>query len=200
YLIERMDGEPFNGLADFGRVDVTQGSHAESLLLETAIAEQGTGQIPDADEDRFPFPVDAKSMANGGRQFRGRITDARLAQVPEVGQVFADLSVAHSHTLTKLAAGNFGKAVALQRFQAPQIQTEPPGTGSGQPRIGRTVFARSIRCVIDALRQHVRSHSSWNPCPESGRLFPLASVSGTGNSVKVRCEGWRRISRQRPPF
>ena len=61
---------PSIALADLVGVGVEQGDEAEALLLEAAVAEQGAGQVADADDDRGPGAVDAEALAEGGDELR----------------------------------------------------------------------------------------------------------------------------------
>src|SRR5262249_8071984 len=105
-----------------------------AALLEAAVAEQGAGEVADADQRHRPFAVHAERPADGGDQFVRGVADAGVAEVAERGEVLAHLRVGDAERLAELAAGDLGDAVPQQSFEAAQVQAEPAPAGPRQPQ------------------------------------------------------------------
>src|SRR5258708_4383012 len=111
-----MDRQAVDFLADLAGVGVEQGDKSEPLALKAAVAQQGAGEIADADEHGGPGAVDAEAVAKGGDQVGDEVADAGLAEVAEVGEILADLGIVDAESLADLAAGDFLRAFLVDAF------------------------------------------------------------------------------------
>ena len=85
--------------ANLGGFCVESRDHAETLLMEPSISQQGTAQVAHAHQGHLPLAVGSQNVANCGHQFLAAISDARMAKVPKMGQILADLGVGESQPL-----------------------------------------------------------------------------------------------------
>ncbi len=102
-------GENFQAVDFFSHFigfPVEQSDEAEALLLKPAIAEEGAGQVADADDDSIPVSIDAEALPQGGDELRGWVADAGLAEVAEIGKILANLGVGDAESFAELSAGN----------------------------------------------------------------------------------------------
>jgi len=112
----------------------------KALSLESAIREQSRSQAADANEDHRLQAVGAEAITDrSGEQF-DIVPEAARAELPEIGQVFAELS--------RLDTGGFGERVTRNGADAIAFQSLQTTKVHGQPVDG---FARYLVIFLQAL-------------------------------------------------
>ncbi len=91
---EFLDGfEGDGGQAGAGALDigVEGGDDFEPFFIETAVAEEGGAEVPDADEDDWLEAVGAEHVIEHAGEVGHAVTESPSAELAEVGEVFAQL-------------------------------------------------------------------------------------------------------------
>jgi hypothetical protein len=149
---EVENGDAIDGRADFGGVVVEGGRDAEALVLEAAIAKEGAAEVAESDHGERPGLVGAEDAFDGVDQLVTAIADAGVAELAEVGQVFADLSVCKAKELAELRGAGGFVAVADQVLQLAEVEAEAADNGFGDRQLGRglvgSVFAFGHRAAF----------------------------------------------------
>jgi hypothetical protein len=73
--------------------------------------------------------VDPQPVAKCADKFLRIVTNARLAEIAEVGEIFADLGVVDSQSIPQLAAGYDFQALFFPALQMSKVKTEPLDAG-----------------------------------------------------------------------
>ncbi len=94
--------------AGLRRIGIESRHDIEPLLRKAAIAQQGPAKVAGPDQDRVPALVGAQNAANRRHQLITAIANARVAKVPEVGQVLANLGVGEAEPAAELTAARRG--------------------------------------------------------------------------------------------
>ena len=117
---------------------------SKALLLKAAIAHQRPAEVAQADNRQRPRLLGAQNALDGVDQLAAAIADARIAELAEIGQVFADLGVGKSEHAAQLRRAGGFVAVADQVLQLAQVQAQP-----ADDSFGNLEFARlSLRFVF----------------------------------------------------
>ena len=135
-LVEVKHAHAFDRRADALRVDVKRRHDAKALVAETLVAQQCAAQIARADHGHRPVAVGAQDLANGLDQVVAAIADARMAEMAEVGQVFAHLGIAKAQQSAELAGAGALVPVAHQVLQLAQVQAQPADDRLGDGALG----------------------------------------------------------------
>ncbi len=134
-----MDRQAVDFLAGLAGVGVEQGDKGETLALKAAVAQQGAGEIADADEHGRPGAVDAEAVAEGGDEVGDEVADSRLTEVAKVGEILADLGIVDAEGLADLAAGDLLRPFLVNAFEVAEVETEAVDAGTREP-----VFAADV--------------------------------------------------------
>ena len=95
-MVEVIDAHALDRGADPLGIDVEGGHDAKALVIESLVAQQGSAQVAGADHGHRPIAIGAQDFANGVDQVVAAIANAGMAEVPEIGQVLANLGVAEA--------------------------------------------------------------------------------------------------------
>ena len=74
-------------------VGVEDGGEAEALGVEALVGHQCAAEVAGADEEDVPDFVGAEDLFDLGDEVVDAVADAGVAELAEVGEVFADLGV-----------------------------------------------------------------------------------------------------------
>ncbi len=184
--VEVVDRHAFNIAARLRGLHVERRHDAEVLLPEAAIAEQGPTQVTDADHGDRPGSIGAQNMTDRGNQLLASVSDAGIAKVAEVGQIFADLGIGQTEQVAQVAGTGGLMAVSHQMLQFPQIQAEPIDDGFGHRAIGldrRLVFGHGHRDQGVWVSRFLRFGCDWcfefNAAQALGHLGTQRQLSRT---------------------
>ena len=133
----RLDGQAAVGLADLLGVVVEEGDDVEAPVVEPPIFQQGPAQVPPADQGRRPDAVDPEDAPEGLAQLLDPVADARVAELPEEGEVLADLGVVDRQGRAEPAAGDGRLALALEGFELAEVEAHPADDGLGGQLVSR---------------------------------------------------------------
>ena len=90
-IVDGLDDEALDRLADDVGVAVEGGEDAEALRREAAVLQDCAAELADADEHHGPFAVDAEDLAQLFEEALDAVAAALLAEAAEVAEVLADL-------------------------------------------------------------------------------------------------------------
>ena len=133
---------------------------------------------------RPPPPPTSRSMPSRRRERRdqllGRVADAGVAQVAQVGQVLAHLGVGDAERLAELAAGDGAASLACEAFQAAQVQAEPADAGPRQ-RARRSRAPGSAG--MSALSGAAGRHHGWVSSSERKAVNAVRTLPPTAHGI-----------------
>ena len=72
--------------------------------MKTAKRNQGTSEVTYTDQQHVGLPVSSEDVTNPLDQFRYAVSYSRVAELPEISQILANLGVGEAQRLTKLTA------------------------------------------------------------------------------------------------
>lgn len=123
--------------ANLFRVGFKGGDNAESLLNEATIAQESTTEVAHPYECHPPFSIRPKDDLDRANKFLTAVADARVPEVPKVGQILADLGIGEAQLPAKLTATDRLFAIGNQVLKLSQIQAQPANNRLGYgTRIG----------------------------------------------------------------
>ena len=124
-VVHGGDGEVAEGLADLAFVGIKDGGEAEAFAEEAAVGDEGAAEVAGTDEEDVPDFVSAEDFAELGDEFFDAVADAGVAELAEVGKVFADLGVGVAQGVAELLGGDGVLFGALEGFQLAEVEAEP---------------------------------------------------------------------------
>jgi hypothetical protein len=129
-IVHGFDGELAEGVTGFVGVGVENGGEAEAFAEEAAVGDEGAAEVTGADEEDVPDFVGAEDFAELGDELIDAVADAGVAELAEVGEVFADLGVGVAKGVAELF-GRDGVFVGfMEGFELAQVETEAVDGGS----------------------------------------------------------------------
>jgi hypothetical protein len=112
------------------------------------------------------------------------VGSARPTELPEVGQILADLRIGESERLGELAAGDHHDAIDLKRFELTQIQTESSDRGIRYLR-GR-IYSRHLSIDPIALPKAFAVSESAKAWVKGVPSSPARTISGSRGIRPIR--------------
>ena len=129
-VVHGFDGEFAKGVADFVGVGVEDSGESEAFSEEAAVGDECAAEVTGADEEDVPDLVGAEDFAELCDEFIDAVADAGVAELTEVGEVFADLSVGVSEGVAELFGGDGVFVGFLEGFELAQVEAEAVDGGS----------------------------------------------------------------------
>src|ERR1043166_10100146 len=123
-------------------------------------------------------------MPERGDEFLRIVTDARLAEIAEVGEVLANLGVIDGESLAKLTGRNDLQSLRVPAVEVAEVEAESLNACSRKLRVAGVPVGGGRSVVL----AHTRSREKSSP----------SIVSALGNSVKRVCAELHNVSWGRP--
>ena len=103
----------------------TRSDDLKTFLLETAVAEQRGAEVADTDEHDRLEPVRAQQIGDHLRELVDVVAETAGAELPEVGEIFAQLRRFHARGPGERFAADRLEMVLPEPLEAAQIHREP---------------------------------------------------------------------------
>ena len=165
-VVHGFDGEFTEGVTGLVGVGVEDGGEAEAFAEEAAVGDEGAAEVTGADEEDVPDFVGAEDFAELGDEFFDAVADAGVAELAEVGEVFADLGVGVAEGVAELFGGDGGFVGFLQGFELSEVEAQAVDGGCGDVLEFHSLAPNSA----DMTRGDGRTVKSWGATvkPDSG--------------------------------
>ncbi len=124
-LRQVMDRYSFDFAPNDSGIGIKSGDEPKSLTMKAAITKQRTSQVTDAYQGDTPLAVGSQNLADCPNQFVATVTDTRMAKMPKMSQILADLGIGKAESASQLAATSSFFAFADQVLQLAQVHTQP---------------------------------------------------------------------------
>ena len=123
HLLHRLNGDvvgDFLGV-DFFRIVVENSDELKSLFGKSAVSGEGLPEIAGADDADVARLVGAEDFFDLGDEVVDAISNARVAKLAEVGEVFSDLGVGELEGFAELLAGDGAPIGFSECFELPEV-------------------------------------------------------------------------------
>ncbi len=97
----------------------------ETLLTKALIAHQGPSEIAGPDDNHRPRSIRAQDATKLLDQRIGSVAHPGASELPEIGQILADLRGSSVESLSQFARGDFLHALADEILKLSQVQAQP---------------------------------------------------------------------------
>ena len=114
----KIAGYPFVLVKDRQQLETPFGKPTEG--------DQRPPQVARSDEEHVRDPIRTQDAANLLDQLWDAVPDPGVAELPEIGEVLADLGVGEAERLTKLTAGDRLTVVLAKGLELSQVEAQPP--------------------------------------------------------------------------
>ena len=128
--VHRMNGSTAPFGTDESRVGIEHADDLKIIAREMIVGQQGTTDVAGSDQDCVPGPIPSEQLLQLLVEPENLVTDSRVTELPEEGEVFADLRARETERLTKLTGVDGLPTRGDQRSNLPEIQRQTLGGGS----------------------------------------------------------------------
>ena len=155
-VVEVLDRQIAYKLAELGGVAIEECDELQALAAEALVARDGLPQVAHAHEHYGPAVGEAEDALDMMQQLLDIVADTLLAELAEVGEIFADLGSGNVDALAELLRGDRENALLQKIVQAAGVERQPAdhhirgyvqtfhGSLRGDCRLGRVPDRRSI--------------------------------------------------------
>ena len=167
--------------------------------MKPTVPEEGSPEIAQSNQGYIPRPVGPEDASDGRDELHTAVADAGVAELTEVGEVLADLSVGEAEFRSQLRRTHRFPPPLLEPLEFAQVETQATDDRSrNRSRRLRTVIRDRIILVGGLHDRASRGSSASLACSHDSReISGRASTAAHCPNLHVNCKGRRGEAQDR---